>query len=175
MKLLLVVDFQKDFVDGALGFEEAVGLDGKISAKIAEYRREKGDIIFTLDTHGEDYLQTLEGKKLPVPHCIKGTDGHKLYGKTARQRLTCDMVFEKNTFPSLELGEYLKQKSYTEVEIVGLVSNICVLSNAVMVRSALPNAEITVNSGLTASFDGKLHEECLDVMEGLQINVIREA
>lgn len=174
MELLLVVDFQKDFVDGSLGFEGAQELDDKIAQRISEYRRNGKDIAFTLDTHGEDYLSTQEGKKLPVVHCVKGSEGHKLYGKTAKQKLMCDMVFEKNTFPSLDLAKYLEQKCYKRVELVGLVSNICVISNAVMVKSALPEAEIVVNEEYTASFDPKLHKECLDVLEGLQVTVIRK-
>lgn len=174
MELLLVVDFQKDFVNGSLGFGAAAALDEKIAAKIAEYRRAGKDIAFTLDTHGEDYLSTQEGRKLPVVHCVKGTEGHGLYGKTAKQKLMCDMVFEKNTFPSLDLAKYLEQKCYRRVELVGLVSNICVISNAVMVKSALPEAEIIINEEYTASADEKLHRECLDVLEGLQVTVIRK-
>lgn len=173
MELLLVVDFQKDFVVGALGFEGAEILDSKIAKKIAEYRKLGKDIAFTLDTHDENYLDTQEGKKLPIIHCVKGTEGHALYGKTAKQKLMCDMVFEKPTFPSLELAEYLKQKEYKKVEIVGLVSNICVLSNAVMIKSALPEAEIIVDTSYTDSFDKSLNEKCFDVMEGLHITVIR--
>ena len=171
MKLLLVVDYQKNFADGSLGFEGAEKLDSLIAEKIASCRREGGNVAFTLDTHFDDYLQTQEGRKLPVPHCIKGTDGHKLYGKTGKQRLMCDMVFEKNTFPSLELAEYLKQKNYDSVEIVGLVSNICVISNAIMVKAALPEAEITVDASCTDSFDKELQEKCFDVLEGMQITV----
>lgn len=175
MKLLLVVDFQNDFVSGSLGFDEALKLDEKIAAKVTQYRKSyrDSDIIFTLDTHDENYMQTQEGKKLPVMHCVKGTEGHEIYGKTGRQRLMCDMVIEKSTFPSLDLAKYLEQKNYDTVEIVGLVSNICVLANAVMVKSALPKADIIVDAGYTASFDKKLHEECLNVMEGMQITVIR--
>ena len=171
MKLLLVVDYQKDFVDGSLGFEGAEKLDSLIAEKIAAYRREGEYVAFTLDTHYDDYLQTLEGKNLPVPHCIKGTEGHKLYGKTAKQKLPCDMVFEKNTFPSLELAEYLKQKNYDSVELVGLVSNICVASNAMMVKAALPEAEVTVDALCTDSSDKELQEKCFDALEGMQIRV----
>ena len=173
MKLLIVVDYQNDFVDGALGFAGAEKLDEKIAQKIKEYHKNNDEVIFTLDTHCEDYSESLEGKYLPVPHCIKGTDGHKLYGKTANSIGKNDMVFEKLTFPSLELAEYLKDKAYECVEIVGLVSNICVLSNAIMVKSALPDTEIIVDANYTDSFDRSLHNKCLDIMEGLHIKVIR--
>ena len=105
-RLLLVVDYQKDFVDGALGFAGAEKLDGPISAKIAQYRAAGDDVAFTLDTHGPDYLDTQEGRKLPVPHCLRGSDGWQLYGETGqaldRGR---DKVLEKPAFPSLELAE----------------------------------------------------------------------
>ena len=173
MKLLIVVDYQNDFVDGALGFAGAEKLDEKIAQKIKEYHKKNDEVIFTLDTHYKDYSESLEGKYLPVPHCIKGTDGHKLYGKTANSIGKNDKVFEKLTFPSLELAVYLKDKAYECVEIVGLVSNICVLSNAIMVKSALPDTEIIVDANYTDSFDRSLHNKCLDIMEGLHIKVIR--
>lgn len=155
-KLLIVVDFQNDFVSGSLGFEGADLLD---------------DVIFTLDTHYSDYLSTNEGQHLPVEHCQKGTTGHELYGKV--KSLSEDaLMFEKPTFPSLELANYLIKHNYSEVELCGLVSNICVLSNAVMVKSALPNAQIIVDAKATDSFDKDLHEKSLDVMSGLHIKVI---
>lgn len=173
MKLLVVVDYQKDFVDGALGFEGAEFLDVKIADKIKEYHSKNDQVIFTLDTHTKDYMNTLEGRKLPVAHCIKDTDGHKLYGKTALMAADSDIRFEKNTFPSLELANYLKGRAYESVELVGLVSNICVLSNAIMIKSALPDTEIIVNSNYTGSADRTLNDKCLDIMEGLHITVIR--
>ena len=151
MKLLIVVDYQNDFVNGSLGFKKAEELEQRIVQKIKEY----DNVIFTLDTHYDNYFDTLEGKKLPVKHCIKDTDGHKLYGEVSKYLDKAIKVFEKPTFPSLELANYLVGKGYDEVEICGLVSNICVLSNVVMVKAALPNARIIVNKNLTASFDEK--------------------
>lgn len=168
-KLLIVIDYQNDFVSGTLGFDEAAELDGKICAKIDEYRND--DIIYTLDTHGEDYMSTQEGKNLPVPHCIKNTDGHKLYGRTG-EKLAGKKCFEKNTFPSLKLGKFLEGKAYDVIELCGLVSNICVISNAVIAKAACPEAEIVVNSALTAGADKELHQKALDVMKGLQITVL---
>lgn len=172
MKLLIVVDYQKDFVDGALGFEGAELLDRRIAERIAQYRKNGDAVAFTIDTHYDDYMQTQEGRKLPVPHCLDGTDGHKLYGETGKSFMMSDMVFIKNAFPSLELGEYLKQKEYDTVELCGLVSSICVISNAVIVKAALPEAEVIIDARLTAGGDKKLHEEALDVMEGLQMTVL---
>ena len=106
-RLLIVVDYQKDFVDGALGFPGAEALDGPIAEKIAAYRAAGDDVAFTLDTHGPGYAGTQEGKKLPVPHCIKGEPGWRLYGRTAGLLQSGDPVFEKPAFPSLDLGEWL--------------------------------------------------------------------
>lgn len=167
MKLLIVVDYQNDFVNGSLGFKKAEELEQRIVQKIKEY----DNVIFTLDTHYDNYFDTLEGKKLPVKHCIKDTVGHKLYGEVGKYLDKAIKVFEKPTFPSLELANYLVGKGYDEVEICGLVSNICVLSNVVMVKAALPNARIIVNKNLTASFDEKLNEETFDILKGIHVDV----
>ncbi len=173
MKLLVVVDFQNDFVNGALGFAGAEALDERIAEKIKIYHENNDQVIFTVDTHHSNYLNTFEGKNLPVAHCIKNTEGHKLYGKAALEAKDNDLRFEKNTFPSLDLANYLKGKVYESIELTGLVSHICLLSNAVMIKSALPETEIIVDSNYTDSFDKSLHEKCLDIMEGLQITVLR--
>lgn len=171
-KLLIVVDYQKDFVDGALGFPKAVELEEAICSKIKAYRDSGHELIFTFDTHEENYLKTQEGRKLPLEHCFKGTEGWKLYGRVAELLLEGDKCFEKPAFGSLELGEYLRQRNYSSIELVGLVSNICVISNAVIAKAALPEAEIIVDAACTASFDEAMNEKTLDVMEGLQIKVI---
>lgn len=172
-RLLIVVDYQKDFVDGALGFPGAEALDGPIAARVAAYRAAGDDVLFTMDTHGGDYASTAEGKKLPAAHCLKGTDGWRLYGETGRALLPTDPVFEKETFPSLDLADYLRERDYGAVELCGLVSHICVLSNAVMVKAALPNAEIRVDERLTASYDPALQQKALDVLEGIHVDVVR--
>lgn len=174
-RALIVVDYQKDFVNGSLGFPEVETLDEAIAAKIQEYRSSGGDIIVTLDTHAEDYLKTQEGKNLPVVHCVRGTDGWKLFGETAKQIQQTDRVFEKETFGSLALAEYLKERGYEQIELAGVVSNICVISNAVLAKAALPNAQITVDAACTASNDDVMNEKALDVMEGIQIKVINRA
>lgn len=174
-KLLLVIDYQKDFVDGSLGFPGAEALDGLIAEKIAACRAAEADVAFTLDTHGAHYLQTQEGKKLGVPHCIEDTPGWALYGETARARRPEDLCFLKSTFPCLELGEWLSLQDYQEVELVGLVSYICVLTNAVMVKAAMPEAEVVVDAACTAGPDRALHEKCLDVLEGIQVTVRNRA
>lgn len=170
-KLLIVVDYQNDFVDGALGFEGADKISIVIKEKIEQYLKEQNDIIFTLDTHEENYMETMEGSKLPVKHCIKGSEGWKIH-ESVNYIPLAKKVFEKPTFPSLELANYLKEHEYDEVELCGLVSNICVISNAVMVKAALPNAKIFIDAKATDSFDKALQEKCFDVLEGLHIEVI---
>lgn len=167
-KLLIVVDYQNDFVNGSLGFPLAQKLEDGIAAKIEEYKND--EIIYTLDTHYKNYADTQEGKNLPVSHCIKGTNGHKLYGKI-QKLLEGRRYFEKSTFPSLELGKYLEGKDYDIIELCGLVSNICVISNAVIAKAACPEAQIIVDSTLTASADPELNQKAIDVMKGLQITV----
>lgn len=170
-KLLIIVDYQNDFVDGTLGFEGASKLTSIIKEKIEVYLNNDNDIIYTLDTHKENYLNTMEGSKLPIKHCIKNSKGWEVVKE-------CDYlnkalkVFEKPTFPSLELANYLKDSEYTEVELCGLVSNICVISNAIMVKSALPNARIFIDANATSSFNKELENKCFDVLEGLHIEVI---
>ena len=171
-KLLLVIDYQNDFVSGSLGFEQAVSLEDPICRKIESYLKNGDDIIFTLDTHGQDYSSTQEGKKLPVPNCMKGSDGWKVYGKAASYLSKAAAVFEKPTFGSLELGEYLKSHPYESIELCGVVSNICVISNAVLARAALPEAAIVVDSHCTASNDPGLNQKALDVMAGFQVEVL---
>ena len=170
-KILIVVDYQNDFVTGSLGFPKAVSLESKILKKIGEYRKNGWEVAFTFDTHGQDYPNTQEGRKLPIPHCVKNTEGWKLYGKIAGTCKLSDKRFEKKSFGSMELAEYLSRGGYGSVELVGLVSNICVLSNAVLAKAALPEAEVIVDSACTASADEEMNQKALDVMKGLQIEV----
>ena len=170
-RCLIVVDYQVDFVSGTLGFPEAETLAAPIAQKIQQYHAAKDAVLFTLDTHGTDYASTQEGRNLPIAHCIHGTAGHALYGCVAQECLPQDVCFEKGTFGSDRLFAYLQQQAYTDVELVGLVSNICVLANAVLAKTALPEAHIAVDASYTASFQPALHEAALDVMEGLQIDV----
>ncbi|HEY8444648.1 MAG TPA: isochorismatase family cysteine hydrolase [Bacilli bacterium] len=165
MKLLIIVDYQKDFVDGALGFEKAKLLEERIYQKALNY----DNIIFTLDTHDDNYLNTQEGKNLSIVHCIRDSEGWQLYGKIKDLKGTKVI---KNTFGSSELLSLLKESNFQEIELVGLVSNICVLANAVIAKTALPEAKIIVDAKCTASFDEDLHEKALDVMAGLQIEII---
>jgi Amidases related to nicotinamidase len=170
-RILIVVDYQNDFVNGSLGFEKAAKLEEAIVRKMEAYRRSGDEIAFTFDTHGADYLQTQEGKKLPVPHCIKNTPGWNLYGRAADFCGEGTKRFEKGAFGSMELAGYLAQNQYDTVELVGVVSNICVISNAVLAKAALPEAEIIVDAACTAGNDDVLNEKALDIMRGMQITV----
>ena len=171
-KLLVVVDYQNDFVNGALGFDKALEIEPYIVELIKTYQDDGDDIYFTKDTHDEHYLKTQEGKNLPVPHCIKGTKGHDLYGEL-EELSKGHTIIEKPSFPSLKLAEILKQKEYKDVRVVGVVTDICVLSNCIMIKSALPEAIITVDTKGCASFDDKLEKAALDVLNNsLQVKVI---
>ena len=204
MKLLVVVDYQKDFVDGALGFEGAELLDGKIAEKIKKYADEKEMIVATFDTHydyariGVDgkvpsYLNTREGKALPVEHCIIRTSGWDMYGKTreaykAASALTSTHEIYKESFgvspfnmmglrdllnaQRLRFARNGKDIKVESIELVGLVSNICVVSNAVVFQAAFPEAQIIVDTNCTASFDKEKHDATLKVLEGLQVQLI---
>jgi len=172
MKCLIVVDYQVDFVSGALGNEAALALDAGIAARIRQARADGEDVIFTLDTHEPDYLSTREGRYLPVPHCIHATEGHRLYGETARERRGEDAVFCKNTFGSKGLMTHLLNMGYDTVELCGVVTNICVISNAVLAKTALPEADVRVNAALCASNDPELHRKALEVMASFQVEII---
>lgn len=171
-KCLIVVDYQVDFVTGTLGFEGAKALEPIISEKIEANRADGADIIFTLDTHQSDYLKTFEGRVLPVEHCIEYTEGHRLYGKIENAVKQGDKIFKKCTYGSEALFDYLRRSDYKQIELCGLVSNICVLSNAVLAKAALPEAEIIVDSSATASNDPNLNSSALAVMRGLGFSVL---
>lgn len=170
-RLLVVVDFQNDFVCGSLGFEKAKELEKVILEKINEYKND--DIIFTLDTHEDDYLNTIEGEHLPIKHCVKGTSGHEIYGriKEISKNYPC---IEKETFASKELLHFIENKPfiYESIEICGLVSDICVISNAIIAKAASPKSKILVDSKATSSANLQMQEMAFKVMQNLHIEVI---
>lgn len=176
MKLLVIVDYQNDFVDGALGFEGADSIDRKIAHKIRDYRKEDGQVVYTMATNQEDYLETKEGAKLPVEHCVEDTQGHRLFGFTAKEKKEGkdgDKVFYKDTLGALELADYVKFRSYDAVELVGMNSNMRVLANAVLLKAALPETDVIVNEEYIVCNDEALGAKSLDVMEALHVNVVR--
>ena len=172
-KILIVVDMQKDFVDGALGTIEAAGIVDNVVNKIQDF---DGDIIVTYDTHSENYMQTQEGKNLPVPHCIKGTDGWKLDSKvqTALDRKNYKTI-EKPTFGSVKLIEYIKENyspEEIEIELIGLCTDICVVSNALLLKADFPETKISVDSKCCAGVTPESHNAALITMKMCQVNVI---
>ncbi|MDY0277695.1 MAG: cysteine hydrolase family protein [Acholeplasma sp.] len=171
-KCLIIVDYQNDFVDGALGFKGAEDLEPIIISKINEALANKNDILFTLDTHYDNYLETQEGKRLPIMHCIFGSKGHEVYGKVNSYLKDAKKVFKKLTFGSLELGNYLEVNKYDEIELCGLVTNMCVVSNAIIAKAANPEARIVVDSKAVKSFSEELHDKTLDVLNGIQVDVL---
>ena len=173
-RYLFVIDYQNDFVDGALGFPGAEKLDAGIAAKVRSYG--EGHVLFTRDTHFENYLSTREGRLLPVVHCIRGTPGWEVYGETAAALAEVKApAIDKLVF-GMDISDpaiaAVLPESTDEIELVGLVSNICVVSNACVLQAKYPEARIIVDAALTASFDPGLHEKVLDVLEGFQVKVI---
>lgn len=172
-KILVVVDMQKDFVDGALGTAEAVQIVGNVVKKINSF---DGEIIVTYDTHFENYLNTSEGEKLPVEHCIKGTAGWNLDSdvQSALKNRKYRTV-EKLTFGSVELpaivGEITKGEEFS-VELIGLCTDICVVSNALILKASYPEVSITVDSSCCAGVTPETHNSALTTMKMCQINVI---
>ena len=173
-RYLFVIYYQNDFVDGALGFPGAEKLDEKIAAKVRAYG--KGHVLFTRDTHFENYLTTREGRNLPVVHCIKGTPGWEVYGQTAKALAEVEAPALDQLVFGMDVSDpaiaAVLPASADEIELVGLVSNICVVSNAVVLQSKYPEATILVDAQCTDSFDKGLHEKVLDVLSGFQVKVI---
>ncbi len=172
-KFLIVVDMQKDFVDGALGTKEAVAIVDNVVKKIDNF---EGEILVTYDTHFDNYMETSEGKKLPVPHCIKATDGWKLDSKVEKALSGKEYKkVEKITFGSVELPKLVKEAAGEEeftIELVGLCTDICVVSNALLLKANFPEVEITVDASCCAGVTPDTHEAALATMGCCQINII---
>ena len=171
-RLLVVVDYQNDFVDGALGFKGAELISSNIAKLIKEFRNRGDEVVFTYDTHDEDYLNTTEGKNLPVPHCLKGSDGWKFYPEI-NELIGDSKIFEKPGFGSKELGHYIENNDFEEIYLVGLVSDICVFCNAIIAKaSASPYCKIKIVRNATSSFDLEMQEKSFDVLKHLHIEII---
>ncbi len=173
MKILVVVDMQKDFIDGALGTAEAEAIVPKVREKIAEYRDGGHCVVFTRDTHGADYLKTQEGRMLPVPHCIEGTDGWEI---DPRLETADSLVIDKPAFGSIELAEKLtemdKASGLESIELVGLCTDICVISNAILVKAALPEVPVMVDPQCCAGVTPESHDRAIEAMKVCQIDII---
>ena len=172
-KFLIAVDIQKDFVDGALGTAEAAAMIPAAARKIKDF---DGEIFVTLDTHFGDYMDTAEGKKLPVPHCIKGTDGWQLNDEIAGALEGRDFaVVEKNTFGSVDLPGLVAEAAGDEdfeLELIGLCTDICVVSNALLLKASFPEVPIIVDAACCAGVTPELHEAALMTMRSCQIDVV---
>ena len=175
--LLIVVDMQRDFVSGALGSEQARAIVPAVCARIRQASAEGTQVIFTLDTHGEDYLSTREGRLLPVPHCVKGTPGWQLVPELSAERTPDMALIEKPTFGSTALAHLAARQAAAPggagmvIELCGVCTDICVVSNALLLKAALPEAELVVDSRLCAGVTPDKHAAALETMRSCQIDV----
>lgn len=170
-KILIVIDMQKDFIDGSLGTKEAQAIVGNVVKKIKQY--EAKDIYATRDTHPENYLETAEGKHLPVVHCIEGTEGWEINPDVAAA-LGSATVINKPTFGSIVLADLLQEENdreELEIELVGLCTDICVVSNALLLKAAMPEISISVDASCCAGVTPQSHEAALTTMQMCQIEV----
>ena len=169
--ILLVIDMQNDFIDGALGTKEAVEIVPAVKAKIEQF---EGPVLFTRDTHETWYMDTQEGKNLPVPHCIRGTDGWQIRPELDALRKT--EAIDKKTFGSKDLGRILtemnEQEEIGSITVIGLCTDICVISNALLAKAFLPEVPIIVDASCCAGVTPESHENALKAMEVCQIKVV---
>lgn len=172
MKLLIVVDMQKDFIDGALGTKEARAIVPAVQKRIEEYKKAGDAVIFTRDTHGENYLSTREGRELPVAHCIKGTPGWEIDGSLDARG--CPII-DKPTFGSEALAAKVKgMEALESVELIGLCTDICVISNALLLKAAVWETPVCVNAACCAGVTKESHRNALEAMKACQIHIIEE-
>ena len=171
-KILVTVDMQNDFVDGALGSPEAQAI---VPAVVRKIRSFEGKIFYTLDTHAADYPETAEGKKLPVPHCIKGTHGWQLHPEVAEALRGKDaQAVEKGTFGAVDLPERIAAYAGNEpfsMEVIGLCTDICVVSNALLLKAHFPEAPLSVDAACCAGVTPAAHEAALATMRSCQIDI----
>lgn len=167
-KLLAVIDMQKDFVFGALGTKEAQAILPAVLAEIEKARAEGTEIVFTRDTHADNYLSTQEGKNLPVPHCIKGTDGWQI----VEDLHSGERVFDKPVFGSMELAEFVEKQGFDEVTFIGVCTDICVVSNALLVKAKCPETKVRVKEKACAGVTPETHAAALVTMRSCQVEVM---
>ncbi len=168
MRYLIVVDMQVDFINGALGSKDAEAIVPCVLRIVRDF---DGRVIFTRDTHGEDYLSTREGRHLPVVHCVRGTPGHEICPELLPYAKT---VIDKETFGSVDLADVIRSygEDIEEITLLGLCTDICVISNAMLLKAAFPETEITVISSASAGVTPESHETALAAMRAVQINVV---
>lgn len=179
MKILVAIDLQKDFTNGVLGNAECDAAADKAAKRIAAFRAANPDVpvVFTLDTHNEDYMDTQEGRNLPVVHCIRGTEGWKLDPRIEAVRKDNDIIVEKPAFGSAELPAVLKKmadsKDIEEIEFIGVCTDICVISNAMIVKAAFPEVPIVITADCCAGVTPASHENALSAMAVCQMKIER--
>ncbi len=177
-KLLVVVDYQNDFVTGALKNNEAIKLETGIDELVQNTLNDGGFVIFTKDTHEGDYLQSREGKHLPIPHCIENTNGHNLFGCLQKYENTQNnniLIVNKPTFGCANLPQYvlnLCKVQPDEISICGVVTDICVISNAIILHSAFTNATIKIHQNLCAATTIQGHNNAVSVLSGMGYNIV---
>lgn len=169
-KILVVIDMQNDFVTGSLGTKEACGIVEKVRKKIESGIKEGQEIVFTRDTHDETYSDTQEGHFLPVKHCLKGSDGWELIPEI-RSLVSGRKVFDKPTFGSIGLAEYIRTGRFDEVELIGVCTDICVVSNALLVKTYVPEIPVLVDSSCCAGVTPESHDSAISTMKMCQIIV----
>lgn len=174
MKVLVVIDMQNDFIDGALGTAEAVAIVSKVAEKIKGFH---GRILATRDTHQRDYLETQEGRKLPVEHCIQGTQGWEIREEIAA--LIRETPIDKPTFGSCGLGAVLKafheqEEEIESITLVGLCTDICVISNGLLLKAYLPEVPVIVDASCCAGVTPQSHRQSLEAMKVCQIEIVNE-
>lgn len=169
-KYLIVVDMQNDFIDGSLGTAEAQAIVPAVVARIERARAEGWKVIATMDTHEENYLDTSEGRKLPVRHCIRGSQGWQI-ADAVKAALGDSAVVEKPTFGSLRLPGMIEPSDDLEIELLGLCTDICVVSNALLLKASFPEANISVNRACCAGVTPEKHNAALETMASCQIDV----
>ena len=178
VKILVVIDMQKDFTTGVLGNPQTAAAANAVSEKIKAYKANHPDIpvVYTMDTHTENYLDTQEGKNLPVVHCVKGTDGWQLDPKVAQVISDKDIMVEKPSFGSSELADYIRQAANGEniesIELVGVCTDICVISNAMILKAAFPEVPLIVDGKCCAGVTPESHENALKAMSACQIKTV---
>ena len=174
--ILIVVDMQKDFVTGALASAEAQAILPEVKAKISTYDRAGKEIIFTRDTHGEDYMQTNEGKHLPVPHCTKGTDGWQICAELTDGITSEYKTVDKPTFGFLGWKDVIASEtadgSDLDIEMIGVCTDICVVSNALILKAMYPEAAVRVDAGCCAGVTPEAHAAALVTMRSCQVDII---
>lgn len=168
-QVLIVVDMQEDFIFGSLGSKEARSILPAVRKRIEDLRAEGGSVVFTRDTHGEDYLSTREGKYLPVVHCVKDSQGWQIAEGLFKDG---DKIFDKPAFGSPLLAEFVREEGFGRIEMIGVCTDICVVSNALLIKAFCPEAEVCVRADCCAGSTPEAHDAALETMRCCQVEIL---